>query len=615
MVEEYDYLFKSIVVGDGGVGKTALTLRFSKGFFTEDYKMTIGVDFHVKTIAIDALEGPIRAKLQIWDTGGQERFSSIRPMYYRGSLGALLIFDLTNAASFEHLPQWIEEVRANVKSEIPLLLVGNKSDLIDQRVVSLEEINSFTSTFNLYYMETSAKTGEGVGDCFHILACLMIGSGVPDQLISRGTVFTPGNIPLTGSQSLESVTPQIEPEFDFAAPPVPEPGTTELRESSPTFEPEPQFDFAAPPVPEPVSTELNESSSAYEPEYEPEIPIPEPRIEESLGQSAEFIFKTPEEILDSNTSEANTIPNIEPILEDSYKPRAIPFTSNIPIPAPAPKDFQPPQEVKPIETSQPKTTPFLVQQDSISSQANVSIEEPIQIHSKKDKKKKEKQKKKDERERKLQEEKEKQEKLIEDMKKEKQKKKDEKEKKLQEEKEKQKQLIEDIKKEKQKKKDEKEKKLQKEKEKQEQLIEDMKKIKKEKKEKPKKEKKEKVEQILPKTIPPQLASEKDSSTSPSLFQTLSQKTDEDEKKVIASFVPFSEKEESKSQESSKLRIIPNIGDTETSPNAFTPILSTSPIPDNLSNSNQANIETIGCKKCGSVLSNDYLYCNKCGTKL
>ena len=89
MAEEYDYLFKSIVVGDGGVGKTALTLRFSKGFFTEDYKMTIGVDFHVKTISIDSNEGPIRAKLQIWDTGGQERFSSIRPMYYRGSLGAL----------------------------------------------------------------------------------------------------------------------------------------------------------------------------------------------------------------------------------------------------------------------------------------------------------------------------------------------------------------------------------------------------------------------------------------------------------------------------------------------------------------------------------------------
>ena len=193
-MEEYDYLFKSIVVGDGGVGKTALTLRFSKGFFTEDYKMTIGVDFHVKTISIDTSEGPIKCKLQLWDTGGQERFSSIRPMYYRGSLGTILVFDLTNSASFEHLPQWIEEVRANIKAEIPVLLVGNKSDLIDQRAVSIEEISNFINDFNLYYMETSAKTGDGVGDCFYILACLMIGQGVPEQLVANATVYTPGQV-------------------------------------------------------------------------------------------------------------------------------------------------------------------------------------------------------------------------------------------------------------------------------------------------------------------------------------------------------------------------------------------------------------------------------------
>ena len=196
MSDEYDYLFKSIVVGDGGVGKTALTLRFSKGFFTEDYKMTIGVDFHVKTISIDSSEGTLRCKLQIWDTGGQERFSSIRPMYYRGSLGGLLIFDLTNYESFEHLPQWIDEVRANIKTEIPLLLVGNKSDLVEERKVSIEEINEFTRNFNLYYMETSAKTGEGVGDCFHILACLMVGVGVPEEFVSQGIAFNPGEVTL-----------------------------------------------------------------------------------------------------------------------------------------------------------------------------------------------------------------------------------------------------------------------------------------------------------------------------------------------------------------------------------------------------------------------------------
>ena len=159
---------KIVLCGDGGVGKTALTIRFSKDFFTEDYKMTIGVDFHVKTISTDTPEGPLRCKLQIWDTGGQERFSSIRPMYYRGSLGALVIYDLTNYESFEHLPQWIEEVRANVKSEVPLLLLGNKSDLIDEATYDdskLKDIAKSRGFLNLYM--TSAKTGKHVQDAFN----------------------------------------------------------------------------------------------------------------------------------------------------------------------------------------------------------------------------------------------------------------------------------------------------------------------------------------------------------------------------------------------------------------------------------------------------------------
>ena len=196
MSEEYDYLFKSIVIGDGGVGKTSLSLRVSKGIFTDDYKMTIGVDFHVKTIIVDTSEGIITCKLQLWDTGGQERFGHIRPMYYQGALGAVLVYDLTNYASFEHLPQWIKEVRTNIKYEIPLLLVGSKSDLADRRMVSIGELNNFTRDFNLFYMETSAKTGDGVMDCFFILTSLMLGAGVPEQLIANHTLFRPGQITL-----------------------------------------------------------------------------------------------------------------------------------------------------------------------------------------------------------------------------------------------------------------------------------------------------------------------------------------------------------------------------------------------------------------------------------
>jgi len=551
MTEEYDYLFKSIVVGDGGVGKTALTLRFSKGFFTEDYKMTIGVDFHVKTISIDANEGPIRSKLQIWDTGGQERFSSIRPMYYRGSLGALLIFDLTNSSSFEHLPQWIEEVRANVKNEIPLLLVGNKSDLVDQRAVYLEEINTFTQNFNLYYMETSAKTGEGVGDCFYILACLMIGSGVPDQLLTTGTVFYPGQISPVSPETYKPSPSQVQPNSEYSAPPVPEPTSTKQKESSSSLEPE--FEYSAPPVPEPVI------SPPFESEIEPEIPIPEPSIEKPSPSSTDFDFKTPDEILAEETSEGSGDP---PQPTQDYTPKAVPFSSNNPVRAPTPKGFNKGQTTPPNGSNSAAPAPFSPFNEQSTSKSDSLVEHmPETIYSKKDIKKKEKQKKKEEKEKKLQEEKEK---------------------KLQEEKERQQKLMEE------------------------------KKAKKEKKEKPKKVKKEKLDtttsQPTPTTTTPS-----QSPTSPSLFQALIQKEDESEKGQFSSFIPFSKTENAKIQEKSNLRIIPNAADIETKPSGFTPLQST-PQTQNQGSSSEKK-ELIICKNCGAMLSSDYAFCNKCGSQL
>jgi len=173
--DEYDHLIKSIVVGNSGVGKTALALQFSKNPSPKNYNVTIGVDFHINIVAIETPEEPIKVKLQLWDIGVREQFRSLRPLYYRDSLGAVLVFDLTNWYSFAHLPQWIEDVRYHVKTEIPLLLVGNKSDLIDQRQVTLEDINALLRDFNLYYVETSAKSGEGVDDCFNILVSLILG--------------------------------------------------------------------------------------------------------------------------------------------------------------------------------------------------------------------------------------------------------------------------------------------------------------------------------------------------------------------------------------------------------------------------------------------------------
>ena len=167
MAEEYNYLFKTMMVGD----------FYAKDFFAEDY-MTIGVDFHTKMIIIDTIEGPIRCKLHIWVINSHERFKSIRSMYYRGSQGAILVFDLESPFSFENLPLWIHEIKANVRPEIPILLVGNKSDLIDKRAVFRDEIDRFRQEFNLNYIETSAKTGDRVKECFYTLACMMVFSNV-----------------------------------------------------------------------------------------------------------------------------------------------------------------------------------------------------------------------------------------------------------------------------------------------------------------------------------------------------------------------------------------------------------------------------------------------------
>ena len=166
----YDFIYKCIVVGDGGVGKTALAVRLCKGFFIEDYKMTIDVDFYVKTIEID----DFNIKLQIWDTGGQERFNSIRSIYYRGARGAAIVFDLSNQESFEHIPRWVDEIKRETIGDIPILLIGNKSDLINSREVTSEDIYNITRRFNLLYMETSAKTGAEVSKGFDVLTHLIM---------------------------------------------------------------------------------------------------------------------------------------------------------------------------------------------------------------------------------------------------------------------------------------------------------------------------------------------------------------------------------------------------------------------------------------------------------
>ena len=170
-IETYDYLFKVIVIGDGEVGKTSLTFRFSTGTFRQHYLMTIGVEFAVKMIEIDGKN----VKLQVWDTGGQERFSYIRPLYYRGAVGAIVAFDLTNDESFLHVPNWISEVRKYC-GVVPMILVGTKADLVDKRQVTKERAQEYARKLNAPYFETSSKTGENVVDVFESLGRIVISS-------------------------------------------------------------------------------------------------------------------------------------------------------------------------------------------------------------------------------------------------------------------------------------------------------------------------------------------------------------------------------------------------------------------------------------------------------
>lgn len=168
----FDYLFKCIVVGDGAVGKTAATIRYATGTFADSYKMTIGVDFRVKIIT---LEGK-KIKLQIWDTGGQERFANVRPLYYRGASGAIVMFDISSRDSFLNLPKWFDEV-VRYCGELPWIIVANKLDLEDQfRRVYTDEGESYSKQMNAEYYECSAKDGRNIETIFRTIARKMLQS-------------------------------------------------------------------------------------------------------------------------------------------------------------------------------------------------------------------------------------------------------------------------------------------------------------------------------------------------------------------------------------------------------------------------------------------------------
>jgi len=158
----YAYLFKYIIIGDTGVGKSCLLLQFTDKRFQAMHDLTIGVEFGARMITIDNRQ----IKLQIWDTAGQESFRSITRSYYRGAAGALLVYDITRRETFSHLTRWLEEARQNANQSMVIMLIGNKSDLDHRRQVSREEGEKFARENGLIFLETSAKTANNVEEAF-----------------------------------------------------------------------------------------------------------------------------------------------------------------------------------------------------------------------------------------------------------------------------------------------------------------------------------------------------------------------------------------------------------------------------------------------------------------
>jgi Ras-related protein Rab-8A len=173
----YDMQIKLLMIGDSGVGKTCLLLRYANDSFSPTFITTIGIDFKIKNVEVDGT----RIKLQIWDTAGQERFRTITTSYFRGAQGILLVYDVTDRRSFESIRNWISQIQQHADVHVNKILVGNKCDMLDEKVVSTEEGQKLAAEFGIPFWECSAKTDINVDQSFQGLA-----AAVKDRLVADG---------------------------------------------------------------------------------------------------------------------------------------------------------------------------------------------------------------------------------------------------------------------------------------------------------------------------------------------------------------------------------------------------------------------------------------------
>ncbi|XP_066550513.1 ras-related protein Rab-15 [Amia ocellicauda] len=170
MAKQYDVLFRLLLLGDSGVGKTCLLCRFTDNEFHSSHISTIGVDFKMKTLEVDG----IKVRIQIWDTAGQERYQTITKQYYRRAQGIFLVYDITSERSFQHIMKWVSDVDEYAPEKVQKILIGNKSDEEEKRQVATEQGDKLAKTYGMDFFETSACTNYNIKESFTRLTELVL---------------------------------------------------------------------------------------------------------------------------------------------------------------------------------------------------------------------------------------------------------------------------------------------------------------------------------------------------------------------------------------------------------------------------------------------------------
>ncbi|PWA24954.1 RAB11a, member RAS oncogene family, like [Gambusia affinis] len=194
--DEYDYLFKVVLIGDSGVGKSNLLSRFTRNEFNLESKSTIGVEFATRSIQVEGKT----VKAQIWDTAGQERYRAITSAYYRGAVGALLVYDIAKHLTYENAERWLKELQDHADSNIVIMLVGNKSDLRHLRAVPTDEARGFAEKNGLSFLETSALDSSNVELAFQTILTAIYHIVSQRQMTGQGNSdFSPASnvVPIT----------------------------------------------------------------------------------------------------------------------------------------------------------------------------------------------------------------------------------------------------------------------------------------------------------------------------------------------------------------------------------------------------------------------------------